>query len=50
MEPFATQVALSILLGFTALGVALVLPPHPVVWGVSLLLGMVAVFTCPSPP
>jgi hypothetical protein len=50
MSSFAAQVALSILLSFTALGVALVLPPTPAVWGVSLLLGMVAVFTCPSPP
>jgi len=50
MSPFAAQVALSILLGFAALVVALVLPPHPVVWASALSLGVVAVITCPSPP
>lgn len=44
------RVALSILLSFTALVVALLLPPHPVVWASALLLGVVAVLTCPSPP
>ena len=50
MEPFASQIALSILLSLAALVMAMLLPPTPAVWGVSLLLGMVAVFTCPSPP
>jgi hypothetical protein len=50
MSSFATQIALSILLGFAALVVALVLPPHPVVWAAALSLSVVAVLTCPSPP
>jgi hypothetical protein len=44
------RLALSILLAFTALVVALLLPPHPVVWAAALSLGVVAVLTCPSPP
>jgi hypothetical protein len=50
MSSFAAQVALSILLSLTALGVALVLPPHPLTWAVALSLGVVVVITCPSPP
>ena len=48
--PDAGRVALSILLSFTALVVALLLPPHPVAWAGVLSLGVVAVLTCPSPP
>jgi len=50
MSSFAAQVALSILLAVTALVVALMLPPYPVIWAVALSLGLMAVITCPSPP
>jgi hypothetical protein len=44
------RIALSIFLAATALVVALLLPPHPVIWAPALSLGMVAVLICPSPP
>jgi hypothetical protein len=50
MSSFAAQVALSMLLGFAALVVALLLPPYPATWAVALSLGLMAVITCPSPP
>ena len=49
-DTYAARVALSILLAVTALVVALLLPPHPVIWAPALLLGVVAVLICPSPP
>ena len=49
MDDFS-RIALSIFMAIAALVVALMLPPHPVVWASALLLGAVAVLTCPSPP
>jgi len=44
------RVATATFLAVTALVVALMLPPHPVVWVAALSLGLAAVLTCPSPP
>lgn len=44
------RIALSIFLAVTALVVVLLLPPHPAIWAPALLLAMVAVLICPSPP
>ena len=44
------RLALATFLAVTALVVVLLLPPHPVIWAPALLLGVVAVLICPSPP
>ena len=49
-DPFAVQLALSILLGLTALIVALLAAGCPPALVLSLLVGVTAVLSCPSPP
>lgn len=49
-DPFAVQLALSILLGMAALIVALLAGGHPWALVLSLLVGVTAVLSCPSPP
>jgi hypothetical protein len=49
-DSYASQFALSLLLGMTALSIALVLGPSPAALVVAALVGLVAVLTCPSPP
>jgi hypothetical protein len=44
------RLALATFLAVTALVVALLLPPRPVIWAAALLLGVVAGLICPSPP
>ena len=49
-DPFAVRLALSILLGMVALIVALLAGGHPAALVLSLLVGVAAVLSCPSPP
>ena len=49
-DPYAARVALSLLLGLTALAIALAFGPNLGAFGFALLVGLVAVLTCPSPP
>lgn len=49
-DPARIALSIFLALAFTALVVALMLPPHPVAWVLALSLGVVAVLTCPSPP
>lgn len=49
-DRYATRVAVSILLAFTALVVVLLLGATPELMALGLLIGLVAVLTCPSPP
>jgi hypothetical protein len=49
-DSYASQFALSLLLGMTALAIALVLGPSPAPLVVAALVGVIAVITCPSPP
>jgi hypothetical protein len=49
-DSYASQFALSLLLGMTALSIALALGPSPAALVVAALVGVIAVITCPSPP
>ena len=49
-DPIAVRLALSILLGMVALIVALLAGGHPWALALSLLVGVAAVLSCPSPP
>jgi hypothetical protein len=49
MDDFS-RIALSIFMATAALVVSLMLPPHPVVWALAFLFGVVVALTFPSPP
>ena len=49
-DPTPSRLALSILLGMVALIVALLAGGHPWALALSLLVGVAAVLSCPSPP
>ena len=46
-DPYASQVALSLLLALVALAVALM---HPSLWWIGLVIAVVAMLISPSPP
>jgi len=50
LDPYASQVALSILLSMVSLSIALIWHTSPAGLVLAFLLGLAAVLTCPSPP
>jgi hypothetical protein len=46
-KPTAGSAALAILLALAALSLALT---HPSLWGLAIVLGVVSMLICPSPP